>query len=76
LVTALLDVFDSNSSFRSFLRRLGFLLAGILTRGAQGDDQRANRYQWEIGEETGGLLPVRITYLIGSPQSVPIDSAD
>ncbi|MGA8142949.1 MAG: hypothetical protein WB987_03550 [Candidatus Acidiferrales bacterium] len=25
-------------------------------------------YKWEIGEENGGLLPVRVTYLIGCPQ--------
>jgi hypothetical protein len=24
-------------------------------------------YRWEIGEQTGGLLPIRITYLIGLP---------
>jgi hypothetical protein len=42
-----------------------------MTKGLGG-----NRYRWEIGEVAGGLLPVRITYLIGSPQSVSIDSAD
>jgi hypothetical protein len=42
-----------------------------MTRGLGG-----NRYRWETGEEAGGLLPVRITCLIGSPQSVPIDTAD
>ncbi|MGH9747476.1 MAG: class I SAM-dependent methyltransferase [Candidatus Acidiferrales bacterium] len=26
-------------------------------------------YQWEIGEENGGLIPIRVTYLIGFPQS-------
>ena len=28
---------------------------------------RGNGYRWELGEETGELLPLRITYLIGSP---------
>ena len=36
----------------------------------------AKGYRWEIGEETGGLLPLRITYLIGCPQSVTAESAD
>jgi hypothetical protein len=36
----------------------------------------ARGYRWEIGEEAGGLLPLRITYLIGSPQSVSVESAD
>jgi len=35
-----------------------------------------NEYRWQIGEERGGLLPVRITYLIGSPQSVSVGAAD
>lgn len=42
-----------------------------MTRGLGG-----NGYRWEIGEEAGGLLPVRITYLIGSPQSVSVEAAD
>jgi hypothetical protein len=33
-------------------------------------------YRWEIGEKTGGLLPVRITYLIGCPQRVSVGSGD
>jgi hypothetical protein len=33
-------------------------------------------YRWEIGEEPGGLLPVRITYLFGWPQTISADSAD
>ena len=33
-------------------------------------------YRWEIGEKAGGLLPLRITYLIGRPQSLTADSAD
>jgi hypothetical protein len=32
-------------------------------------------YQWEIGEETGELLPLRITYLIGFPLSATVESA-
>jgi hypothetical protein len=42
-----------------------------MTRGLRG-----NRYRWEIGEEAGGLLPVRITYVIGCPQEVAVDSTD
>ena len=34
-----------------------------LTRGLA-----ANGYRWELGEESGGLLPIRVTYLIGFPQ--------
>ncbi|MGD0403052.1 MAG: hypothetical protein ABSB66_07630 [Candidatus Acidiferrales bacterium] len=33
-------------------------------------------YRWEVGEQPGGLLPVRITYLFGCPQSVSAESAD
>ena len=33
-------------------------------------------YRWEIGEKTGGLLPVRIAYLMGCPLSVSAESAD
>jgi hypothetical protein len=33
-------------------------------------------YEWEIGEETGGLLPVRVTYLIGWPTNVSAETAD
>jgi hypothetical protein len=33
-------------------------------------------YRWEIGEKAGGLLPVRITYLIGCPQRLSVESAD
>jgi hypothetical protein len=36
----------------------------------------ASGYRWEIGEQPGGLLPVRITYLFGFPQSVSAESAD
>jgi hypothetical protein len=35
-----------------------------------------NEYRWELGEEVGELLPLRITYLIGSPLSGAVDSAD
>ena len=35
----------------------------------------AGGYRWEIGEQTGGFLPLRITYLIGCPQSVSLESA-
>jgi hypothetical protein len=30
----------------------------------------ASDYRWEIGEENGGLLPLRVTYLIGLPQHI------
>ena len=33
-------------------------------------------YRWEIGEQPGGLLPVRITYLFGCPQRIAAESAD
>lgn len=33
-------------------------------------------YRWEIGEQPGGLLPVRITYLFGWPHSVSAESGD
>ena len=42
-----------------------------MTRGLAGTG-----YRWEIGEHTGGLLPVRITYLVGCPQSVAVESSD
>jgi hypothetical protein len=37
---------------------------------------RDTGYRWEIGEVTGGLLPLRITYLIGSPPSAALESTD
>jgi hypothetical protein len=33
-------------------------------------------YRWEIGEESGGLLPLRVTYLVGCPGSVFAESGD
>jgi hypothetical protein len=36
----------------------------------------ASGYRWEIGELTGRLLPVRITYVIGCPQDISIKSAE
>ena len=33
-------------------------------------------YRWEIGEKSGGWLPLRITYLIGRPQNLATDAAD
>jgi hypothetical protein len=33
-------------------------------------------YRWEIGEESGGLLPLRVTYLVGCPGTVPAESGD
>jgi hypothetical protein len=32
-------------------------------------------YRWEIGEKAGGLLPLRITYLVGYPLAVSAESA-
>jgi hypothetical protein len=36
----------------------------------------ASGYEWEVGEHTGGMLPVRITYVVGWPQSLSAESAD
>jgi hypothetical protein len=33
-------------------------------------------YRWEIGEKAGGLWRLRITYLIGCPQNLSVESAD
>jgi hypothetical protein len=33
-------------------------------------------YRWEIGEQAGGLFPVRITYLFGWPQNISSESGD
>ena len=33
-------------------------------------------YRWEIGEKSGGLLPLRVTYLVGCPGSVFAESGD
>jgi hypothetical protein len=33
-------------------------------------------YRWEIGEKSGGLLPLRITYLVGCPGNVFAESGD
>jgi hypothetical protein len=37
---------------------------------------RGSGYRWEIGEEKGELLPLRITYLIGFPLSAAAEAAD
>lgn len=36
----------------------------------------AGGYRWEIGEKSGGLLPVRVTYLVGCPQCASAGSGD
>jgi hypothetical protein len=36
----------------------------------------ASGYRWKIGEQSGGLLPVRITYVVGCPRNVPAEAAD
>jgi hypothetical protein len=33
-------------------------------------------YRWEIGEKSGGILPLMVTYLVGYPGSVPAESGD
>ena len=33
-------------------------------------------YRWDIGERSGGLLPLRITYLMGCPGNVLAESGD
>jgi hypothetical protein len=33
-------------------------------------------YRWEIGEKSGGLLPLRVTYLVGCPGSVSAEAGD
>jgi len=42
-----------------------------MTKGLATDD-----YRWEIGEKSGGLLPLRVTYLVGCPGSVFAESGD
>jgi hypothetical protein len=54
------------SCFRAYsLEELQEMTAGLTASG----------YRWEIGEQAGGPLRVRITYLIGCPQSVSVESA-
>jgi hypothetical protein len=48
------------------LEELREMASGLESRG----------YRWEIGEKIGGLLPVRITYLVGYPQNRFADTAD
>ncbi len=48
------------------LRELQEMTEGLSTSG----------YGWEIGEQPGGLLPVRITYLFGWPKSASAESGD
>jgi hypothetical protein len=36
----------------------------------------SSAYRWEIGEKSGGWLPLRITYLIGRPHDLAADAAD
>jgi hypothetical protein len=35
-----------------------------------------NGFRWEIGEKSGGILPVRVTYLVGCPTGASVESAD
>jgi hypothetical protein len=39
-------------------------------------DLATGGYRWEIGEKSGGLLPLRVTYLVGCPGNVPAESGD
>jgi hypothetical protein len=42
-----------------------------MTSGLEGSG-----YRWEIGERGGGMLPVRITYVIGCPQGISVGSVE
>jgi len=33
-------------------------------------------YRWEIGEQAGGFLPLRITYLFGWPLNISTEPGD
>ena len=50
LVAAPLDVFDSGDSFRSFLRRVDFLLEGLLAGRASRDDKRTCDKRLSMGD--------------------------
>ena len=55
------------SCLRAYSRReLQEMTRGLATCG----------YRWEIGEKSGGLLPLRVTYLVGCPGNVPAESGD
>jgi hypothetical protein len=58
-------VFDGlMSCFRAYSRReLQDMTNELATNG----------YRWEIGEESGGLLPLRVTYLVGCPRRVSVE---
>jgi len=78
LVAAPLEVFDSGDSFRSFFDGLISCLRAYspaelreMTRGLA-----TSGYRWEIGEKSGGLLPVPVTYLVGCPRSASVESGD
>jgi hypothetical protein len=36
----------------------------------------SSAYRWEIGEQAGGLFPLRITYLFGWPRNISAESGD
>jgi hypothetical protein len=55
----------------SCLRAYSLVELQEMTKGLE-----SSEYGWEIGEQAGGLLPVRITYLFGWPQSVCTESGD
>ena len=35
-----------------------------------------NGFRWEIGEKSGGILPVPVTYLLGCPTGASVESTD
>jgi hypothetical protein len=39
-------------------------------------DLATGGYRWEIGEKSGGLLPLRVTYLVGYPGNATAESGD
>jgi hypothetical protein len=43
---------------------------------AMTSELESSGYRWEIGERSGGLLPLRITYLVGCPLNASVESAD
>ncbi len=74
LWTYLIPVIPFVLFFDGFVSCLRAYSLGELREMTSGLESRG--YRWEIGEKAGGLLPVRITYLFGCPQSVSAESAD
>ncbi len=74
LWTYLIPVIPFVLFFDGFISCLRAYSVGELQEMTNGLESRG--YRWEIGEKAGGLLPLRITYLIGRPQGPIADSAD